>query len=349
MHIIKFACLLLSALLLAGCATNSITGRSQLMLVSEQSAIAQSANAYSSLIGGLSKEGKLSKDKKLIARVQDITDRLITQAVKYRPATQDWKWSVTVIEEPDTVNAFCMAGGKMAIYTGLIDKIKPSDDEIAQVMGHEISHALANHTAEKMSVSMAAGLAVIAATAAANPENRQATQQVSSLAALTLVTLPNSRVAESEADRIGIELAAKAGYDPHAAVTLWEKMMKESGQKSRFDFLSTHPASVKRIEALASLEDKMRPLYEEGRANRKLPVHNWVGAAPAEGSSGGSASSSGDALAPAAALQPPVAHPSKAGSTSNAYRLRELKKLRKDGVISQQEFDSKKRQLLDSY
>lgn len=348
MHIKKIACIFLSGLLLSGCATNSITGRSQLMLVSEQSAIAQSSNAYSSLIGGLSKEGKLSRDRKLIARVQDITDRLITQAVKYRPATADWKWSVTVIEEPETVNAFCMAGGKMAIYTGLIDKVKPSDDEIAQVMGHEISHALANHTAEKMSVSMAAGLAVVAATAAANPNDRQATQQVSSLAALTLVTLPNSRVAESEADRIGIELAAKAGYDPHAAVTLWEKMMKESGQKSRFDFLSTHPASVKRIEALAALGPGMQPLYEEGRASRKLPVRNWVGAAPAESEAGRHESAAPSADAPAASLQS-GGQPAKSRMTPGAVRLRELKKLRKDGVISQEEFDAKKRQLLREY
>ena len=93
-----------------------------------------------------------------------------------------------------------MAGGKMAIYTGLIGKVKPSDDELAQVMGHEISHALASHTAEKMSVRLAAGLAVVAITASANQNNRQTTQDVSSLAAATLITLPNSRVAENEAD-----------------------------------------------------------------------------------------------------------------------------------------------------
>lgn len=258
------------AFILSGCATNAVTGRSQLMLVSEQSAIAQSESAYSSLITGLSESGKLSKDKKLIARVQGITDRLIAQAVEYRPETKDWKWSVEVIDEPETVNAFCMAGGKMAIYTGLIGKVEPTNDEIAQVMGHEISHALASHAAEKMSVQLAAGLAVVAVTAAANQKNKQVANQASSLAALTLVTLPNSREAESEADRIGIELAAKAGYDPHAAVTLWEKMMKATGQKSRFDFLSTHPASPKRVEALAALESKMNPIYEAWKSSHNL-------------------------------------------------------------------------------
>ena len=256
---------------MSGCATNSVTGRSQLMLVSEQSAIAQSESAYSSLIAGLGESGQLSKDKKLIARVQKITDRLITEAVTYRPETKDWKWSIEVIDEPETVNAFCMAGGKMAIYTGLINKVEPTDDEIAQVMGHEISHALASHSAEKMSVRLAADLAVVAVTATANQENKQVANEVSSLAALALITLPNSREAESEADRIGIELAAKAGYDPHAAVTLWEKMMKATGQKSRFDFLSTHPASPKRVEALAALESKMNPIYEAWKSSHNLP------------------------------------------------------------------------------
>jgi len=241
------------------------------MLVSEQSAIAQSESAYSSLIAGLGESGQLSKDKKLIARVQKITDRLITEAVTYRPETKDWKWSIEVIDEPETVNAFCMAGGKMAIYTGLINKVEPTDDEIAQVMGHEISHALASHSAEKMSVRLAADLAVVAVTATANQENKQVANEVSSLAALALITLPNSREAESEADRIGIELAAKAGYDPHAAVTLWEKMMKATGQKSRFDFLSTHPASPKRVEALAALESKMNPIYEAWKSSHNLP------------------------------------------------------------------------------
>lgn len=258
------------AFILPGCATNTVTGRSQLMLVSEQSAITQSESAYSLLIAGLNETGKLSKDKKLIARVQEITNRLITQAVKYRPETNDWKWSVEVIDDLETVNAFCMAGGKMAIYTGLIGKVEPTDDEIAQVMGHEISHALASHSAEKMSVRLAAGLAVVAVTATAEQKNKQVANEVSSLAALTLIMLPNSREAEIEADRIGIELAAKAGYDPHAAVTLWEKMMKATGQTSRFDFLSTHPASPKRVEALAALESKMNPIYEDWKSSHNL-------------------------------------------------------------------------------
>ena len=146
--------LALITLLLTACAT-SPTGRKQLMLVSEDTAIASSAEAYVEQVGALKKDGKLSNDKKLIGRIETITGRLVSQAIVMRPDTAKWKWSVAVIDDPDTVNAWCMAGGRMAIYTGLISQIKPTDDELAQVMGHEISHALANHTAEKMSVAMA--------------------------------------------------------------------------------------------------------------------------------------------------------------------------------------------------
>ena len=273
----KFGVLFIGlAFILSGCATNAVTGRSQLMLVSEESAITQSDSAYSALIGGLSDSGKISRDEKLIARIQGITDRLVAQAVSYRPVVKDWKWSIKIIDDPETVNAFCMAGGKMAIYTGLIDKLKPTDDEIAQVMGHEISHALASHQAEKMSVQLAAELAVVAITESQNKSNKKNVHAAASLATAALIALPNSRSQESEADRLGIELAAKAGYAPHAAVTLWEKMMKASGQTSRFDFLSTHPASPKRVEALAALEGDMMPLYEVGKAGRVAQAKSFA-------------------------------------------------------------------------
>ena len=253
-----------AALFLGGCATNQMTGRSQFIMVSEQSAIAQSASAYQNMIGSLEKDGKISEDAELNGRIRGITDRLIAQAIRYRPETKDWAWNIKVIDEPKTVNAFCMPGGRMAIYTGLIDKLEPSDDEIAQVMGHEISHALANHGAEKMSVQIASSVAVVAVTAAANRNNRsqQGIHTAAELAALAFINLPNSRTAEEEADKLGIELAARAGYHPHAAVTLWEKMMKESGSNGRFDFLSTHPAPPKRIESLAALEAPMLKLYD---------------------------------------------------------------------------------------
>ncbi|MGB5300161.1 MAG: M48 family metalloprotease, partial [Thiogranum sp.] len=147
----RFTLLALISLLLIACAT-SPTGRRQLMLVSEDSAISASKEAYAQTLKPLSEEGKVDNDPVLKKRVTEITERLVAQAVKMRPATARWEWSIKVIDDPEVVNAWCMAGGKMAIYTGLIEKVQTTDDEIAQVMGHEIAHALANHQAEKMSV-----------------------------------------------------------------------------------------------------------------------------------------------------------------------------------------------------
>lgn len=246
--------------LLAACATNPVTGRKQFIIVSESQAIAASKEAYVQMLSPLEKEGKIDSDPALKGRIDNITGRLVAQAIRFRPETEQWEWTVKVIDDPKTVNAFCMAGGRMAVYTGLIQQVKPTDDELAQVMGHEIAHALSNHTAEKMSVAMASDLAVTAVAATSN--NSGLALQGASLAAALAITLPNSRQAESEADRIGIELAARAGYDPHAAVTLWQKMEKLGGG-GRIDFLSTHPAPQKRMEALSGLVPQMLPYYEQ--------------------------------------------------------------------------------------
>jgi predicted Zn-dependent protease len=152
-----------------------------------------------------------------------------------------------------------MAGGKMALYTGLLLQIKPTDDELAQVLAHEISHALAKHTAEKMSVAMASQLGVAAVGVAADNSGLALTG--AALAAKLAVELPNSRTAEAEADRIGIELAAKAGYDPRAAATLWRKMGALSGSQVP-QFLSTHPSPQNRQETLRKLADQMMPYYQ---------------------------------------------------------------------------------------
>ena len=154
-----------------------------------------------------------------------------------------------------------MAGGKMAIYTGLINKLNATDDEIAQVMGHEISHALANHTAERMSIALATQLGLSGvAIAATDSVYKGAILSGSALAAATAITLPNSRTAESEADQMGIELAARAGYDPRAAVTLWQKMARVGGDGPP-QFLSTHPSPANRQEKLSALANQMMGYY----------------------------------------------------------------------------------------
>jgi predicted Zn-dependent protease len=258
--------LLLLAALVSACAT-SPTGRRQFLLVSEDQAIASSKEAYLSQMSQLSTEGKLVTNTAVTGRVNTITERLVAQAIMLRPAPAEWEWSVEVIDDPEQVNAWCMAGGRMAVYTGLLTKIDPTDDELAQVMGHEISHALANHTAERMSVAMATSAGV--AVAGIVSDDPGIAMSAAAIAAQFAIQLPNSRASESEADEIGIELAAKAGYDPRAAVTLWQKMAQVGGEGPP-QFMSTHPSPGNRQERLAELVPQMQPFYQPGAAH---PTH----------------------------------------------------------------------------
>ncbi|MBZ0067221.1 MAG: M48 family metallopeptidase [Thiobacillus sp.] len=248
----------LLAATLAGCQENPVSGRKQLVLVSEEQAQASSAQAYTQTLSEAQKKGKLSTDAALNARVKRITDRLIVQAGAMYAPSRSWKWSVAVINEP-TLNAWCMPGGKMAIYTGIVDKLKLSDDEIAQIMGHEIAHALLGHGRERMSRAMAMQGGMVLGSIVAG-QDLSVLGPVADIA----LTLPNSRTGESEADRYGIELAARAGFDPRAAVRLWEKMSAASGNGPP-QFLSTHPSPDNRIQALNALVPQMMPIYEKSR------------------------------------------------------------------------------------
>jgi predicted Zn-dependent protease len=260
----RSATVLLVAALLSACAV-SPTGRRQLSLVSEESAIAASREAYLAQMNELDSAGKLVTDPAVTQRVDRITGRLVAQAVMLRPETEKWEWSVEVIDDPMTINAWCMAGGRMAVYTGLLLEIQPTDDELAQVMGHEISHALANHTAEKMSVAMATQ-AGVAAAGIFGGDNAGLVMGAAAMAAQYAVQLPNSRTAETEADEIGIEIAAKAGYNPSAAVTLWEKMGAAGGEGPP-QFMSTHPSPTNRQERLRELAPQMMEYYRAAGAS----------------------------------------------------------------------------------
>jgi predicted Zn-dependent protease len=239
------------------------------MLISPEAAIVESKKAYLSTVSDLNKENKLIDDPLMSDRVATITGRLVTEAVAMYPQSKDWEWSVAIIDDDETVNAWCMAGGRMAAYTGLFEKLKLTDDEFAQIMGHEISHALANHTAERMSRAIAINMGVIAAGVAS--DNSAATLAGASLAAKFALELPNSRVAESEADRIGIELATRAGYDPAAAATLWQKMGALPGDRPP-EFMSTHPAPENRQAALTALVPEMRTLNPQRKMARVTPI-----------------------------------------------------------------------------
>lgn len=254
--------------LLSAC-TTSPTGRSQLMLISPEAAIVESKQAYLSTVGELGKENKLLDDPRMSDRVATITGRLVTEAIAQYPNTKDWEWSVAIIDDPDTVNAWCMAGGRMAAYTGLFAQLELTDDEFAQIMGHEISHAVANHTAERMSRAIAINVGVVAAGVAS--DNTAATMAGAALAAKLALELPNSRTAEAEADQIGIELATRAGYDPAAAVTLWQKMGSLSESRPP-EMLSTHPDPGNRQAALGELVPAMRELNPGRKLAAVTPI-----------------------------------------------------------------------------
>ena len=274
---------LLAMALTAGvsaCSTNPITGRSQLIgLVSESEAISGSAQAYRQMMAELDNKKQIDRgagpaESPRLKKVQEITDRLIAQAIKFRPDSADWKWEVQVINDPKTVNAFCMAGGKMAIYTGMFEQLKITDDELAQVMGHEISHALLDHTRERMSIARSTSLGVSLLGVAAGVGSLGG--QAMDMAAQVAVTLPNSREGESEADAVGTQLAARAGYDPKAAVTLWDKMAKLG--KGPAEFLSTHPSPENRSAKLKELGAKLEPVYLAAKENPP-PANRYVNVA----------------------------------------------------------------------
>jgi predicted Zn-dependent protease len=264
----KVISLTLISAAIAGCAT-TLTGRNQLMIVSPDSAIVESQKAYASTVGELDQNDQLVTDPAWVKRIETITGRLVTEAIKLDPDTKDWDWSVAIIDDPDTLNAWCMAGGRMAIYTGIVTQLNLTDDEIAQIMGHEISHALANHTAERMSRAVLMNGA-LAATAVVTDNNGYVLSGTAMAAKLAL-ELPNSRTAESEADEIGIELATRAGYNPDAAVSLWEKMAKAGGGSGP-EFLSTHPSPGNRAATLDKLGEKMLPLNPQLKKSAVYPV-----------------------------------------------------------------------------
>ena len=258
--------LLIVCVLLSSCAV-SPTGRTQFIIISPDAAIIESEAAYMDTVRQLDDEDKLVGDPLTVARVARITGRLVSTAVADFSTSADWKWSVAIVDDAETVNAWCMAGGRMAVYTGLFDKLELTDDEFAQIMGHEISHALANHTAERMSRAMATatGIAVIGAAS----DNSSVAMAGASVLANVALTLPNSRDAENEADVMGMVLATKAGYDPEAAVTLWQKMGDLNDERPA-EFLSTHPAPENRQAALNVMIPRMLKINPD---RTKAPIH----------------------------------------------------------------------------
>jgi predicted Zn-dependent protease len=233
--------------------------RDQRMLVSAQEVENGAKQAYAQMMAEAQKKNALDRDAAQLARIRAITQRLVAQTPTFRPDAAKWAWEVHLISI-DEVNAWCMPGGKMAIYTGLINKLQATDAEIAAVMGHEIAHALREHSREQISrqAGTQMGIGIVGALLGVG----ELGQGIAGMVADVTLNLPKSRTAEVEADRIGVELAARAGFDPHAAVTLWEKMGKAGGGASGPNFLSTHPSPANRLADLREYSAKVMPLYQ---------------------------------------------------------------------------------------
>ena len=248
---------------LTGCASTTRPGevgveRQQFMLVSAAEVERMAATSYSNQVSQARAQGKLITAGPEYERLRKIANRIIARAGVFREDSKRWNWQLTLIDSPQ-LNASCMPGGKITFYTGIIRKLKLTDAEIAAIMGHEVAHALREHGREKVSHAMGQQLLLELALGGKSnsAEQIKLAQQVGNL----LITLPNSRENESEADRIGLELSARAGYDPMGAVNVWRKMAAAGGGGT-FEFLSTHPSHANRINELTQLQAVVRPLYD---------------------------------------------------------------------------------------
>jgi predicted Zn-dependent protease len=253
----------------AGCETVDTTKsgavgveRHQRMAVSSEEVNAGSEKAYSQMMAQAQQKGALDKDAAQVARIKNIVGRLVPQTTVFRDDAAKWPWEAHVISL-DEVNAWCMPHGKMAIYTGLITKLQATDDELAAVMGHEIAHALREHSREQMSQQaiLQTGIGLGGALLGIGDMG----QSLAGMVANVTLELPKSRTAETEADQIGVELAARAGYNPQAAISLWQKMEKLGGSQPP-KWLSTHPPHADRIANLQNQVQKVMPLYQQAKA-----------------------------------------------------------------------------------
>ncbi len=263
---------------LSGCETNPYTGRSQLLMTSVDQEMQMGAQAYRQV----KNDPKMhqSQDPREVEPVRRVAVRIIEAAKrsKYAEVANQFQWEVTVIKDDKTMNAFALPGGKIAVYTGIFSVAK-TEAGLAAVLGHEVTHALARHGAERMSQGQLTNvtlqvLGTAAGTAGGNAKLGQATMAALGAGVQVGVLLPFSRKHESEADYIGILLAADAGYDPRESIHLWERMEQMSGGKGPAEFLSTHPGHETRIEQLKKWMPEAMAIYQTTQAMpaSELPV-----------------------------------------------------------------------------
>ncbi len=222
---------------------------------------------YNQMLKQASDKNALAPDNHpQVLRLRSISKRLIPYSYEWNPRAKDWAWQVNLIGS-DQINAFCMPGGKIAFYIGILSKLELSDDEVAMVMGHEIAHALREHARERMGKSMATnalsriGGALASVYLGVDP---RLTDAVAAQGA-NLLTLKFSREDESEADLVGMELAARAGYNPQAGVTLWQKM-DAANKGAPPQWLSTHPSGSTRIKDIQANLPKVESFYQRAKS-----------------------------------------------------------------------------------
>jgi Zn-dependent protease with chaperone function len=216
---------------------------------------------YAQVIADAKAKGALAPDGyPQLVRLHTIAKRLIPFTTAWNPRAKDWKWQVNLIGSKQ-LNAWCMPGGKIAFYTGIIDQLQLDDDQIAMIMGHEMAHALREHARERLAKTQATNAVISIGSALLG------LGQLGNMAADLggqLLTLKFSRDDESEADLVGLEIAARAGYRPEASVELWKKMLAASSGKGP-EFMSTHPSGANRIQELEANLPKVQHLYEQAR------------------------------------------------------------------------------------
>jgi predicted Zn-dependent protease len=242
--------------------------RQQSMLVSSAEVNQSAEKAYAQTIQEARAKNVLDRNPAQVRRVREIATRLVAVTGSFRPDAPGWRWETHIIGSNE-LNAWCMPGGKIAVYTGLMDKLALSDDELAAVMGHEIAHALREHGREKASQAVGVGFAAALGGVIGAYYGLDASvgQKLAGVAGDLAFMRPNSRGMEQEADRIGVELAARAGYDPQAAISLWEKMARASGSSAP-QWLSTHPSNETRLADLRVYTERVGPLYRAARAGK---------------------------------------------------------------------------------
>lgn len=257
---------LVAMLVFVACISTTSAGnvganRGQIMLISSAEMDASAVHSYNEIISEAQKEGKLNTNAAMEKRVRNVADKLIAQCGAFRQDALMWNWQVNVITS-DEVNAWCMPGGKIAVYTNIINALGLTDGELAAVMGHEIAHALREHSREQASQNALTSMGLeIAREKLGLSELGNAALGV---AATYTIAMPFSRSHETEADHIGTELMARAGYDPYDAVHIWEKMQALT-VSSTPEILSTHPSHASRIKDLTVIAAKVYPLYEAAK------------------------------------------------------------------------------------